>query len=671
MDNREKTKEQLIAELIETRRQLERLQALKESNRSLLEELRISEAKYRAVVENQTELICRSLPDGTLTFVNEAYCRYFNRTREELIGKSFFELIPPEDHERVREIISSFKVDSPMATYEHKAYRLNSDVRWQQWTDKAIFNPEGEVIELQSVGRDITEQKMIEEALRANEERLSSILNCLEDVVYSVCPKTFQFLYISPAVEKLLKIPSREFFNNPSLWWEVVHPDDRERVAKNFKWSFSLNGSFNEEYRIICPDREIRWISNRASLLRDNQGRVIRIDGLVSDITKRKKAEIDLLKAHTELEIRIQERTRELKRINEELRNEINERKRIEAELRYISYHDELTGLYNRRYFEMKLQDLENGGSSSVGLIICDVDGLKFINDTRGHSAGDFLLKKTVEIIKSCLKESDVLARIGGDEFAVLLTDCTRPQVEGLIQRIRNLVESYNRQSKDIPISISVGYAICSKPDISIARLYKEADNNMYRAKLQQNQSTRSYLVNALMQTLKAKGLIVEEQTVRLQALMTRLARSISLSERSISDLRLLAQFHDIGKIGIPDGILFKPGLFTEEERCEMQKHCEIGHRIALSSLELAPIADYILKHHEWWNGKGYPFGLKGEEIPLECRILAIADAYEAITSGRLYRQALAHREAVAELKRCAGSQFDPKLVEAFIRLFG
>ncbi|MDH7479230.1 MAG: diguanylate cyclase [Syntrophomonadaceae bacterium] len=670
MGDQEKTKEQLIAELVETRQQLERLQALEESNRSLLEELRISEAKYRAVVEDQTELICRSLPDGTLTFVNEAYCRYFGRTGEELIGKNFFELIPPEDHEKVREKINSFRVERPVVTYEHKVYSPDGDVRWQQWTDRAIFNPEGAVIELQSVGRDITERKTIEDALRTNEERLSSILNCLEDVVYSICPKTFKLLYISPAVEKLYKIPSHEFFNNPFLWLEAVHPDDRERVAKNFKGSFFINGSFQEEYRIICPDGEIRWVSNRASLLRDNQGHALRIDGLTSDITKRKKAEIDLRQARAELEIRIQERTRELKRINEELLNEISERKRIEAELRYISYHDELTGLYNRRYFEMKLQGLESGGCSSVGLIICDVDGLKFINDTRGHSAGDHLLKKTVEIIKQCLGEGDVLARIGGDEFAVLLTDCTRSQVEELIQRIYDLVESYNRQSKDIPISISLGYAICKKPEMSITRLYKEADNNMYRTKLQQSQNARSSLVNALMQTLRARNLVTEGHADRLQALMTRLARAISLTERSISDLRLLAQFHDIGKIGIPDRILFKPGPFTEEERQEMQRHCEIGHRIALSSLDLAPIADYILKHHEWWNGKGYPFGLKGGEIPLECRILAIADAYEAMTSGRPYRKALAHGEAVVELRRCAGSQFDPGLVEEFIRLF-
>jgi HD-GYP domain-containing protein (c-di-GMP phosphodiesterase class II) len=144
------------------------------------------------------------------------------------------------------------------------------------------------------------------------------------------------------------------------------------------------------------------------------------------------------------------------------------------------------------------------------------------------------------------------------------------------------------------------------------------------------------------------------------------LGEAAGLPKRTLSELRLSAQFHDIGKVGIPDRILFKPGPLTSQEYSEMKRHCEIGHRIALSTPDLAPIAKYILHHHEWWNGQGYPMGLKGSEIPLECRILAIVDAYDAMTNNRPYRQAMTHKQAIAELKRCSGKQFDPWLTAIF-----
>lgn len=147
---------------------------------------------------------------------------------------------------------------------------------------------------------------------------------------------------------------------------------------------------------------------------------------------------------------------------------------------------------------------------------------------------------------------------------------------------------------------------------------------------------------------------------------MASLARSLELPEDRFNYLLLLAQFHDLRKVGIPDRILFKPGPLTEEEWREIQKHSEIGHRIAQSVPDLAPIADWILKHHERWDGHGYPLGLSGEDIPLECRILAIADAYDSMTSDRPYRKAMSREEAIGELKRCMGTQFDPQLTEKF-----
>ncbi|MHB8917083.1 MAG: HD-GYP domain-containing protein, partial [Desulfocucumaceae bacterium] len=244
---------------------------------------------------------------------------------------------------------------------------------------------------------------------------------------------------------------------------------------------------------------------------------------------------------------------------------------------------------------------------------------------------------------------------------------CSKNALEIAAHRIRESVESYNAQNPELPLSISVGFAQSSDEQINMSELFREADNNMYREKLHRSQSTRSAIVQTLMKALEARDFITEGHADRLQGLVEGLARAIGMPDSSVADLRLLAKFHDIGKVGISDRILFKKSSLSAKEMAEMRRHCEIGHRIAQSANDLAHIADWILKHHEWCNGDGYPLGLKGEEIPLECRILAIADAYDAMTSDRPYRKALSHDEAVTELKRCSETQFDRRLVSTFL----
>ncbi|OPY62739.1 MAG: Cyclic di-GMP phosphodiesterase response regulator RpfG [Pelotomaculum sp. PtaU1.Bin065] len=348
---------------------------------------------------------------------------------------------------------------------------------------------------------------------------------------------------------------------------------------------------------------------------------------------------------------------------------DITEQKQLEERLKHISLHDSLTGLHNRAYFEEEMRRVGGGRGNTAGIIVCDVDGLKLVNDTLGHEAGDALLLTVANIIRSSFRESDVVARIGGDEFAAIIPDTKESTLAEACKRIKDAIARHNATNHELPLSISVGFAARSDQSISINELFKEADNKMYREKLHQAQSTRSAVVQTLMKMLQVRDFMTEEHADRLQILIVNLASAIDLPERSLTDLRLLAQFHDIGKIGVPDSILFKPGPLNAEEIAEMRQHCVIGHRIAILAPDLVPIADWVLKHHEWWNGEGYPLGLKGEEIPLECRILAIADAYDAMTSDRPYRKALTQTAAIKELRRCAGIQFDPQLVEKFIHL--
>ncbi|MBP2641526.1 MAG: diguanylate cyclase with sensor [Firmicutes bacterium] len=350
---------------------------------------------------------------------------------------------------------------------------------------------------------------------------------------------------------------------------------------------------------------------------------------------------------------------------------EIRERMLIEQNLRYQSTHDVLTGAYNRTYFEEYLANLEEK-DRSIGIIFCDVDGLKLINDSLGHECGDQVLRTVARIIEETLPQDAVTARIGGDEFVILLQDVTDVKMKKIVDRLRATIEaSHTNNLKEI-FSVAIGWSATEKRILSkdqIRMTVKRADDNMYRQKLARENSTRHVLIQGMMEMLKVRDFLTEGHSQRLQQRITLLAKKIGLHDTQITDLTLLAQFHDVGKVGVSDAILFKKGGLTPEEKSEMQRHSEIGFRIAQSVPELIPISDLILKHHEWWDGTGYPLGLQGGDIPVEDRILAIADAYDAMTNDRPYRKAMSADEGFKELLLYSAKQFDPSLVELFIEI--
>lgn len=348
---------------------------------------------------------------------------------------------------------------------------------------------------------------------------------------------------------------------------------------------------------------------------------------------------------------------------------DITDRKLFEEKLTYMSMHDRLTDVYNRTFFDEKIDELDREGLCPLGVIVCDIDGLKMINDTFGHEVGDEFIKATADILKECIRPRDILARFGGDEFAIILPHSDMAIVEEISNKIREVAKKRNNIDFLVPLHISVGWAVRTDCSISIEKIIKEADSNMCREKLHHSKSIRSSIINTLVNMLEARDVITKNHSGRMVDMIMKLGKNLGLNQRRIEDLQLLATFHDIGKVGIPDSILFKDGPLTADERAEMQRHSEIGHHIALSSPELAHIADWILMHHERWDGTGYPLGVKGEDIPLECRILSVVDSYDAMIEDRPYRSALSHEEAKKELLRCSGTQFDPYIVEKFLEI--
>lgn len=334
--------------------------------------------------------------------------------------------------------------------------------------------------------------------------------------------------------------------------------------------------------------------------------------------------------------------------------------------VRQLSIRDQLTGLFNRLKFEDKLKELATC-EEPVSVCMIDIDGLKLVNDTLGHARGDEMIRAAATVLSGSCRGDDFAARIGGDEFAMILPGADAETAGRVCQAIRDNVDAFNHAGPALHLSISVGSATWRRGELPLEATVKAADAGMYRNKLTKAVDKRCSLLSILNTVLGEKCHMTNVQAQKLSQLAKSFGEAAGLPPEQGRDLELLAVAHDVGKVGVPDSVLLKPGPLTDEDRSLMEKHCEIGHKIAKSAVEVETIAIFILHHHERWDGGGYPEGLKGEEIPLVCRLLAIIDAYDAMTSDRPYRRALTHEEAVDELRRCAGSQFDPQLVELFL----
>lgn len=346
------------------------------------------------------------------------------------------------------------------------------------------------------------------------------------------------------------------------------------------------------------------------------------------------------------------------------LSRDITDRKAMEEKLQEMSYHDQLTSLYNRRFFEEELNRIDVQRNFPLTVMMADVNGLKLINDTFGHPVGDQLLIKVARIIEDGCRADDIISRIGGDEFAILLPQTSFEEAKTIVERINYYAAKKHVGSLDI--SISFGWGTKLSIDDSMHEILKRAEDNMYKKKLFESPSIRSKTIDTIIKTLYEKNAREELHSRRVSSICESMGNILGLQDSDVKELTSLGWLHDIGKIAIDEYLLNKPGSLSVEERFEIQRHPEIGYRILSTMNEMSEMAEAILSHHERWDGMGYPRGLKGEEIPLKARIISIADTYDAMTSDRSYRDALSHETAMAEIQRNSGIQFDPKLVAVF-----
>jgi diguanylate cyclase (GGDEF)-like protein/PAS domain S-box-containing protein len=344
---------------------------------------------------------------------------------------------------------------------------------------------------------------------------------------------------------------------------------------------------------------------------------------------------------------------------------DITERRHFEDELKFLSFNDEMTGLYNRRFFEAELLRLDSARNLPLSIVMGDVNGLKLVNDTFGHASGDELLVKVSRALKAGARADDIIARYGGDEFIMILPRTSRMDAHRLVSRFKSLLDQ--EESKSVKISVSFGVGTKISAQTSINEIIKETEDDMYQHKIYESLSMRSKTIDLIMKTLFEKNSREVLHSRRVSEICVIIAKRMHLNNEEIKKIRITGLMHDIGKIGINEEILNSNSALDEEQLAEIKKHCEIGSRILGASGEFSEIAEVVLQHHERWDGKGYPRGLKGEAISLNARIVAIADTYDAMVSERAYRKAFSVEEAVAEIKRCAGTQFDPRVAKIFI----
>jgi len=581
---------------------------------------------YRIIFESTSIATVIVDENAKIFLVNQKFGKFSGYSKNNLEGKKrWTEFLLNSDPAKIDEYRHFTRDHSDRSSKSHECKFVDSKGRAKDVfvTKDSIQGTKRTVISFIDISKMVEGKKKT----KISEEKYRSLIESTDDSIYMI-DKECRYLFVNERVLKRLHVAEGKIIGK--RYSDFHDASDTMEFESYVDKVFETGTSYQYEYK---NRKEERYTLRTLSPIMEPNTRNVRYVAIIS--------------------------------------KDITDLKKTEERLKYLSLHDPLTGLYNRAYFEEEMHRLDNTRFELVGLIICDIDGLKLINDTLGHDKGDELVITASRVIRQSFRENDVVARVGGDEFAILLPNSPKPKVEKICQRIRQAINAYNKKNHLLPLSIATGFAIRNGPNQSMAELYREADNNMYREKLYSSQSARNVIVKNLINAVEAKGLTDKHLLERFQKLVVALARAVGIPEERIKDLFLLAQFHAIGNISIYDHILRKPGRLTKEELVEIQKHCDIGHRIAQSAPDLAHISDFILKHHEWWDGSGYPLGLKGNEIPLESRVIAIADAYEAMTAGRPHREVMSKKEAIGELKRCAGTQFDPYLVKRFIEVVG
>ena len=584
------------------------LKESEEKHRHLITQMTQGMAVIEAIQDNFGRVIDYRFIDS-----NAAFEKLTGLKCEEIVGKKLLTIMPKIEQSWLQKYEHVALTGEPL-TFEQYSREL------KKYYEVTAYSPSPRQVAV--IFNDISKRKMVEVQLKLN---MNDLLESQRIAHLGTWRMNLQTEEVSWSHE-LFKMYGLDPAQSPPSYSEhhkLFTPDSWEKLSTAIERTKSMGVPYELELESVHRDGKNRWIWTRGEAEKDAYGQIVSLWGATQDITARKISEEKLL---------------------------------------YLSTHDHLTGLYNRRYYERMLKVLDTKENLPLSVIMFDVNGLKLVNDSFGHDLGDVLLNKAAETIKKACREKDIIARIGGDEFVLVLPKTSQSDTVKIANHIKSMTSK--EIVANIELSISFGYDTKEMVDQSIADVVVNAENHMYKHKLFERTSIRSKTIELIMSTLFEKSEFEEKHSNRVSRICQAIASKLNLDQDSINQMRVVGLMHDIGKIGIDENILNKNGSLTSTERLDIERHPEIGWRLLSSTNEFSELAQFVIHHHEKWDGTGYPNGLRGEAIPLEARIIGIAEAYEVMTSKN---NKLSKKEAINELTRCSGTHFDPKIVEVFI----
>lgn len=616
--------------------------------------LRENENLLNSVFDSIQDGICVLSKDLVIRQNNKALQKWY-QSSESLLGKKCYEVFQKSNQPcDPCPALKAMQTKSMQREIVAIAEQTDQQVQWIESFSYPLRGSEEEVVGAVEFIRDVTEIKKQEQEIKASKLKLEELHQItlkirmakteaeIIELLYQAAQKTLKLNYCAVAIREgdyfVTKIKSKQ--NLPGFKEKSHYKKGLAGIAYQ-KGQTIVNQEITSTFYDLATEKGFTAvISSPLGKLGIFQGASKEKDAFKGEISNL----LEILTSHTA---------------------EAIQRVRFEKDLHFLSFHDNLTGLYNRYYLEEEMKRLDTIRQLPLGIIMIDLNGLKLINDTYGHAKGDVVLKSLADILKNTCRKEELIARWGGDEFILLLPQTNTEEVKKLSQRIIQAFKGVLVEG--IPISIAIGTAQKDTMDKPLNKVLNEAEDQMYKSKLQESKSARSSVLNALLNVLAAKSFETEAHSLRMRKVALQIGQDLNLPETELNRLSLLTTLHDIGKVNISEEILTRNSSLTDEEWEIVKKHPEIGYRIARATEEFAHVAEDILTHHERWDGSGYPSKLKGKEIPLLARIVCIADAYEVMTSGRPYKKAMSKNQIIEEFEKCSGTQFDPELVTLFL----
>jgi diguanylate cyclase (GGDEF)-like protein/PAS domain S-box-containing protein/putative nucleotidyltransferase with HDIG domain len=670
--------------------------------RKMEEALRESEERYRLLAENATDVIWTVNMDMVLTYVSPSITRLLGYTVEEALARPMSEAYTP----------SSFAATMQAATEEIAIEQIGQgDPKRSRILELELYRKDGSVVPVEAnfsflrdaagkpIGilamvRDITERKRAEEDVKRHAKRIEALYGIAQVISQSSTLDTM----LKDALEKVCTAMDTES--------GCIFMLDFDESALKLKSYRGISESIVSQFlTIVMTEQGIEGLMKLTGPITeiDETQDVMepeKMKKVTADIGRRGIAAVPFFRGKdlqglivtftTEDRTFSSEDLELLKAIANEISIGINNMLLLEK-TREMSVTDELTGLYNRRHFFETL-DVEMNRARRTNhpfsLVMLDLDGFKEYNDKYGHSNGDAVLQTVSQMLKSSIRKSDLAFRYGGDEFALILPAAAAERAKKIVQRARaKWQKAPLTQSKIFGGHVGFSTGIAEYPEnaesadglifLADAALY-QAKKKGYEDKLVSELRTLSTdimdvatqdQVYALAATVDARDPYTYGHSQRVADIAMAIGKAIGMSAEDLTKLHAAALLHDIGKVGVPDSILAKIEKPTPEEWDVIKKHCAEGARIVSYVKELSTLVPIILHHHEWYDGSGYPGGLKGIDIPSGARITSVADAYDTMVTKRPYRDVISPKKACEELKRNAGVQFDPVIVDAWCRL--